>query len=657
MEEATSRRIVQHTGPLALLALLTVGWSFPLILDLDGSIPGRVPGDNLTFLWNFWWMRHVLDNPELQFFRTAYLFAPIGVDLTLHTHTALPALFGATALGSLSITIAHNLVILFTLFFNAAAAYFLAYRITGSKAGAVLAASIFGGSPYVMAHLQGHLNLVSAWGLPLYIVLLLETLRSTSWKFAVAAGVCLVAVAYTDYYYLVYAIAFSVVWLAVRWTSLSVTLGQPSPRRLRMARGVLMLLAVDAVAAVSVIVTGGFVTDLFGVLRVSAQSINNELTVGWILLILLGWIRYAPRLTAKWQVTSTPGREVRALFPTVAICAVGLVPLALQAFELWQSGGYVSQSFLWRSAPAGIDAISLVLGNPYHPLWGEVILDLYRSLDLDPIEGVAWVGIVPAFLLWWVWRTNETRQAARPWFLTGAIFLVWSLGPFLNVLGKNVGLILPQTVVRLIPIVANARIPGRAMVIVYLALGVIAAIAVAKITFRRTRVGVAMGLTGLVVFDYLAAPFPLHQLDRPEIYRTLASAEGPGVVCELPLGVRDGFGERGRLDHRVLFYQSIHERPLVGGFMARLPQSTLDTYLQTPVIDSLLRLSAGAPIEKRDTITSPSEVVADLQQHGIRWFVLNRQTSPPHLIEYVETVLPLRLVERKGERELYVVAE
>ena len=77
MEEATSRRIVQHTGPLALL---TVGWSFPLILDLDGSIPGRVPGDNLTFLWNFWWMRHVLDNPELKFFRTACLFSPIGVD-------------------------------------------------------------------------------------------------------------------------------------------------------------------------------------------------------------------------------------------------------------------------------------------------------------------------------------------------------------------------------------------------------------------------------------------------------------------------------------------------------------------------------------------------------------------------------------------------
>lgn len=649
-------RIAQHAGPLALLALLTAGWSFPLVLDLHESIPGRAPGDNLTFLWNFWWVRHVLDNPELQFFRTDYLFSPIGVDLTLHTHTMLPALFGATVLGSLSITLAHNLVLLFTLFLNAAMAYLLAYRITSSKAGAVLAASIFGGSPYVMAHLQGHLNLVSAWGFLLYVVLLLETLRSNSWKFAVAAGACLVAVAYTDYYYLVYAIAFSVVWLAVRWVSLSVISGQSSPRRLRMARGVLMALVVDVVIAAGIIITGGFVTELFGV-RISAQNINNELTVGWILFLLWGWIRYAPQLKATWQVTSMPRREIRAVFSIIIILAVGLVPLALQAFELWQHDGYVSQPFLWRSAPAGIDAISFVLGNPYHPLWGEIVLDLYRSLNLDPVEGVAWVGIVPAFLLWWAWKTNETRQAARPWFLTGVVFLVWSLGPFLSVLGKNVGLVLPQTFMRFIPIIENARMPGRAIVIVYLALAVISAIAVARITLRRTRVGVAAGLMGLVVFDYLAAPFPLYQLDRPAIYETLAREEGPGAVCELPLGVRDGFGEQGRLDHRVLFYQSIHERPLVGGFVARLPQPTLDTYLQAPVIDSLLRLSAGAPLEKRDTMTSPSEIAKDLQMHGIRWFVLNRQTSPSSLIEYVETMLPLRLVERKGERELYIVTD
>ena len=40
-----------HSGTLALLAFLPVVWSFPVILELDLSIPGRA-GDNLRFLWN-----------------------------------------------------------------------------------------------------------------------------------------------------------------------------------------------------------------------------------------------------------------------------------------------------------------------------------------------------------------------------------------------------------------------------------------------------------------------------------------------------------------------------------------------------------------------------------------------------------------------------
>ena len=36
---------------------------------------------------------------KVDFFHTAYLFAPAGTDLTLHTHTALPAFVGATVLG------------------------------------------------------------------------------------------------------------------------------------------------------------------------------------------------------------------------------------------------------------------------------------------------------------------------------------------------------------------------------------------------------------------------------------------------------------------------------------------------------------------------------------------------------------------------------
>mgnify|MGYP003289655719 CR=1 FL=1 len=39
-----------------------------------------------------------------------------------------------------------------------------------------------------------------------------------------------------------------------------------------------------------------------------------------------------------------------------------LVPLAAAAFALWTSGHYVSQTYLWRSGPPGIDVATLLLG-------------------------------------------------------------------------------------------------------------------------------------------------------------------------------------------------------------------------------------------------------------------------------------------------------
>jgi len=99
-------------------------WSYPLVFHLGTHLPGRWAGDNIDFLWNFWWMRTVLESGH-DVFRTPYLFAPSGVDLTLHTHTALPAFVGATILRGVSIVTAQNLTILATLFLNGYCAFVL----------------------------------------------------------------------------------------------------------------------------------------------------------------------------------------------------------------------------------------------------------------------------------------------------------------------------------------------------------------------------------------------------------------------------------------------------------------------------------------------------------------------------------------------------
>lgn len=87
------------------------------------------------------------------FFQTDRIFAPFGIDLTLHTHTALPAFLGATVLAPLSSLGAQNVVILASLALNGFAAYLLAFDRTGDRAGALVGDFVFAGSSYIGVHL------------------------------------------------------------------------------------------------------------------------------------------------------------------------------------------------------------------------------------------------------------------------------------------------------------------------------------------------------------------------------------------------------------------------------------------------------------------------------------------------------------------------
>ena len=190
-----------HAGPLALFAALAVTWTWPLVLHLGDAVPGD-PGDNYSFLWNLWWMRHVLATPELPYFRTTYLFYPSGTSIADHPHCALPALIAAIFLKPLSIITAYNLLLLAFLFTNMAAMYALAWTLLEPADGgarrraAILGAIIFGLSPYIGVHLLGHFDLVAAWVLPAFALALHHAVRRRSIYAAFGAGLVLAAAAY-----------------------------------------------------------------------------------------------------------------------------------------------------------------------------------------------------------------------------------------------------------------------------------------------------------------------------------------------------------------------------------------------------------------------------------------------------------------------------
>src|SRR6185503_20523680 len=168
------------------------------------------PGDNFSFVWNLWWMRHVLATPGLAYFHTDYLFHPFGTTIVDHPHTALPALIGSTLLKSASPVTAQNILLITYVFANMAAMYALAWTITRHTRAAILAAVVFGLSPYVAVHLLGHFDLVAAFTLPLFAIALRQALveeRRSHWH-ALIAGAILAATAYIAYYHVVYLLFF-----------------------------------------------------------------------------------------------------------------------------------------------------------------------------------------------------------------------------------------------------------------------------------------------------------------------------------------------------------------------------------------------------------------------------------------------------------------
>lgn len=631
---------------LLLSAALTAIVLRGLWPHVHNAIPGSL-GDNVAFVWNTWWAAHAWAGfPAV--FHTPLLFAPWGTDLTLHTHTLLPSTVAAV-LPHANVVFATNLVVAAHLALNAICAYALAFRLTRRGIPSSTAAVVFAWSPYVTAHLAGHFNLIAAWVLPLFTLLLLRALEDGDAWSRILLGVVFGAIPYVDYYYFVYAASLGIVVLAHRTWRVSVA-ARPSSRWQRRVLGACaVLLLIDLALLAIVVSTGGTTIGVAGH-TISMRGVENPAAIAGFLITIAIAVAFGPRLRGRID-TGVLAADVDRLSVAALGAVLLLAPLTIQGVALWRHGGYVSQTYFWRSAPAGIDVGTMLLGNPGGALWGGIPASIFERLRIDPIERGAWLGPGVIVLAAIGLLLDRSGESVRLWTLIGIVFLIWALGPRLQAFGHDLHVFLPGVLVRYLPLAANARMPGRAMVVVYLAAAMLAALGAQALLARRRRL-LVWTLLASVFLDLLPRQQPLYRPDRPSIYDTIARASGPGSVCELPMGLRDGFGETGRFDMRVLYYQTIHGRPITGGFVARLDPRLLAAYQFDPVLGVLLRLSAGALLAKQQTL--PAALAGDsLRLQGIRFLVLNRREAPPDLVRYVESGLPVRALQEDEGRTLY----
>jgi hypothetical protein len=340
---------------------------------------------------------------------------------------------------------------------------------------------------------------------------------------------------------------------------------------------------------------------------------------------------------------------------TIATFVLFAAPILWKFGRLFPNGDYVTQQYYWRSPPAGVDAATLVLGNPFHGLWGAPVRDVYARLGIDAVESGAWLGGVAAILaIHAIRRRRPADRAVAFWTVVAGTFFIWSLGSHLHIAGWNSGLLTPAALLQFVPLVSNARMPGRAMVMVYLALAMLSALAIATYHGRHRTPATGALVVFLAVAELCAAPLSIVRVDCPSIYFTLRDRPERGALVELPLGFGDGLESVTPVDNRLMLAcQTVHGHPLVGGFVARLSPRVVASYRSDPLLAGWMRLSGATGFEDIPLLDGPA--AADrLRADDIRFIVVNRTTASSTLQQYVERELAVTKIAERDDRVLYV---
>ncbi|MCX7669212.1 MAG: hypothetical protein N2439_03985, partial [Anaerolineae bacterium] len=223
-----ARRWRMSDGAVAALIgylLLTLAFTYPLATVFTRAIPGD-GFDGWQNYWNLWWMKVALLEKHTWPFFTDLLYYPTGVGLLFHTLNPFNGLFTLPIQVAFGLFPAYNTVVLFSFVLGGLGGYLLARQVLGpgrSRLAAFAAGAIFTFAPVHIAHLLGHMQVISLEWIPFFALYLLRAVghkpQRGRRRDLFLAAFFLVLVALCDWYYVLYSLIFSAV-VAV-WTLLT----------------------------------------------------------------------------------------------------------------------------------------------------------------------------------------------------------------------------------------------------------------------------------------------------------------------------------------------------------------------------------------------------------------------------------------------------
>lgn len=136
----------------------------------------------------------------------------------------------------------------------------------------------------------------------------------------------------------------------------------------------------------------------------------------------------------------------------------------------------------------------------------------------------------------------------------------------------------------------------------------------------------------MIIFEFLAIPFPVSYVDQPEFYKEISSDRENYAVLEIPSALLH-YGAT----VKFAYYQTIHGKPLVGNHLARTPSNARDFELSTPLIKEFTLLSNDSrDILDQDPFKAGLSI---LNYYNIRYIIIHLDYLSHDQITYINDIL------------------
>lgn len=269
------------------------------------------------------------------------------------------------------------------------------------------------------------------------------------------------------------------------------------------------------------------------------------------------------------------------------------------------------------------DALSFVLPSHLNPLFAPYTQEIATEFGYMSGKWPAYLGFIPLVLsvvaLFW----KQKRKEVLLWFSIGLIFLVLSLGPALRFNGNLYpDFILPARLLSWFPPIRAVGRPDLFVTGLLLPLSLLAAYGLDRILIKQTGnrvrlIVLMMVIPGILLAEFWSGAFPGVSSEVNPFYRKLAQEPDDFAIIQLPMG---------RMPSKdYLYYQTVHQKPIVEGLIARTPHKAYGYIANNYLLQSWSR---SRPLDcsiqsQRRIMSSLDELIDD----GFRYVIVHHTFS------------------------------